>query len=53
MIAWLKLPYIHAVAGSWLATSKLLEEDGFDEITILASQAVENVKTARQKTEEK
>jgi 2-dehydro-3-deoxyphosphogluconate aldolase/(4S)-4-hydroxy-2-oxoglutarate aldolase len=53
MIAWLKLPYIYAVAGSWLATSKLLEEDGFDEITILASQAVENVKTARQKTEEK
>ena len=53
MIAWLKLPIIHAVAGSWLVTSKLLTEGGFDEITRLASQAVENVKTARQKTEEK
>jgi 2-dehydro-3-deoxyphosphogluconate aldolase/(4S)-4-hydroxy-2-oxoglutarate aldolase len=51
MITWLKLPYIHAVGGSWLVTSKLLKEGGFDEITRLASQAVENVNTARQKTE--
>ncbi|MCX6033805.1 MAG: bifunctional 4-hydroxy-2-oxoglutarate aldolase/2-dehydro-3-deoxy-phosphogluconate aldolase [Chloroflexi bacterium] len=53
IIDWLKLPYIHAVAGSWLVTSKLLTEGRFDEITRLASQAVENVKTARQKTEGK
>jgi 2-dehydro-3-deoxyphosphogluconate aldolase/(4S)-4-hydroxy-2-oxoglutarate aldolase len=53
MVAWLKLPYIHAVAGSWLATTKLLTEGRFDEITRLASQAVENVKTARQKSEGK
>jgi 2-dehydro-3-deoxyphosphogluconate aldolase / (4S)-4-hydroxy-2-oxoglutarate aldolase len=53
MITWLKLPYIHAVAGSWMATPKLLAEGGFEEITRLASQAVENVRTARQKTEGK
>ena len=53
MVTWLKLPIIHAVAGSWLVTSKLLTEGRFDEITRLASQAVENVKIARQATEEK
>jgi 2-dehydro-3-deoxyphosphogluconate aldolase/(4S)-4-hydroxy-2-oxoglutarate aldolase len=53
MITWLKLPYIHAVAGSWMATPKLLAEGRFEEITRLASQAVENVRTARQKTEGK
>jgi 2-dehydro-3-deoxyphosphogluconate aldolase/(4S)-4-hydroxy-2-oxoglutarate aldolase len=53
MVAWLKLRIIHAVAGSWLVTPKLLAEGRFDEITRLASQAVENVKMARQTTEEK
>ena len=53
MVTWLKLPIIHAVAGSWLVTSKLLTEGRFDEITRLASQAMENVKMARQATEEK
>ncbi|MGB8252284.1 MAG: bifunctional 4-hydroxy-2-oxoglutarate aldolase/2-dehydro-3-deoxy-phosphogluconate aldolase [Anaerolineaceae bacterium] len=53
MVAWLKLPFIHAVAGSWLVTSKLLMEDRFDEITRLASQAMENVKTVRQTAEVK
>jgi 2-dehydro-3-deoxyphosphogluconate aldolase / (4S)-4-hydroxy-2-oxoglutarate aldolase len=53
MISWLTLPYIHAVAGSWLVTGKLLADGGFDEITRLAIQATENVKTARQKKEGK
>lgn len=53
MVDWLKLPIIHAVGGSWLVTSKMLTEGRFDEITHLASQAVEYVKTARQITEEK
>jgi 2-dehydro-3-deoxyphosphogluconate aldolase/(4S)-4-hydroxy-2-oxoglutarate aldolase len=53
MVTWLKLPIIHAVAGSWLVTSKLLTEGRFNEIARLASQAVENVKIARQATEEK
>ena len=52
MVAWLKLRIVHAVAGSWLLTPKLLAEARFDEITRLASQAVENVKTARQPVEE-
>ncbi len=53
MVRWLKLSVVHAVAGSWLVTSKLLAEGRFDEITRLASQAAENVKMVRQTTEEK
>ena len=37
MVAWLKLPAVHAVAGSWLVSTKLLTEGNFDEITRLAS----------------
>ncbi len=53
MVAWLKLHFVHAVAGTWLVTSKLLKEGRFDEIISLASQAVENVKLARQPVEQK
>ena len=53
MVTWLKQPFVHAVAGSWLVTSKLLAEARFDEITCLASQAVENVRLARQVMEAK
>ena len=41
MAAWLNLPSVHAVAGTWLATLKLLEEHAFDEITRLAKEAVQ------------
>jgi 2-dehydro-3-deoxyphosphogluconate aldolase/(4S)-4-hydroxy-2-oxoglutarate aldolase len=51
MAAWLKLTYIHAVAGSWLVTPKLLTEGAFEEITRLTIQAMELVKIARPKTE--
>lgn len=45
---WLKLPFVHAVAGSWLASPRLLAEGAFAEITRLASEAVAIVKTVRQ-----
>jgi 2-dehydro-3-deoxyphosphogluconate aldolase/(4S)-4-hydroxy-2-oxoglutarate aldolase len=51
MGAWLKLRFIHAVAGSWLVTPSLLNEERYTEITRLASQAVENVRTTRQPVE--
>jgi 2-dehydro-3-deoxyphosphogluconate aldolase/(4S)-4-hydroxy-2-oxoglutarate aldolase len=53
MLDWLKLPIVHAVAGSWIVTSNLLAEGKFEKITHLSLQAVELVKTARQITEEK
>jgi len=49
--AWLKLPCVHAVAGSWLVTLKLLCEERYDEITRLASRAVECVRIARHSEE--
>jgi 2-dehydro-3-deoxyphosphogluconate aldolase/(4S)-4-hydroxy-2-oxoglutarate aldolase len=52
MVAWLELPCVHAVAGSWLATSKLLAENDFSQVTRLASRAVEQVKQARQAKEQ-
>ncbi|MCJ7722742.1 MAG: hypothetical protein MUP03_01280 [Anaerolineales bacterium] len=48
MGSWLKLPIVHAVAGSWLAAPKLLAEGSFGEVTRLAAGAVANVKAARQ-----
>jgi len=44
---WLKLPIVHAVAGSWLVAPKLLAEAAFGEVTRLAAEAVVNVKAAR------
>ena len=51
MVTWLKLPVVHAVAGSWLVTPGLLQEGNYAEVSRLASQAIENVKTARQPVE--
>ncbi len=51
MVTWLKLPFIHAVAGSWLVTPALLREENYDEVFRRASQAVENVMIARQVVE--
>lgn len=53
MVAWLKIPCVHAVAGSWLASSKILAERNFGKVTALAAQAVANVKLARTKGEAK
>jgi len=53
MAAWLKLPYVHAVAGSWIVQPRMLAEGSFGEVTRLAAEAVVNVKIARQKTEAK
>jgi 2-dehydro-3-deoxyphosphogluconate aldolase/(4S)-4-hydroxy-2-oxoglutarate aldolase len=53
MTAWLKLPCVHAVAGSWIVQPRMLAEEAFGEVTRLAAEAVANVKIARQKTEAK
>jgi 2-dehydro-3-deoxyphosphogluconate aldolase/(4S)-4-hydroxy-2-oxoglutarate aldolase len=53
MSAWLKLPCVHAVAGSWIVQPRMLAEEAFGEVTRLAAEAVANVKIARQKTEAK
>lgn len=47
MAAYLKLSMVHAVAGSWLATSKLISSGAFGEITRLASEAVTIVRRER------
>ena len=48
MGAWLKLSIVHAVAGSWLVTPKLLAEESFGQVARLATEAVAIVKAARQ-----
>jgi len=53
MTAWLKMPCVHAVAGSWIVQPRMLAEEAFGEVTRLAAEAVTNVKIARQKTEAK
>ena len=45
--SYLKLPMVHAVAGSWLATSKLISSGAFGEISRLASEAVVIVRHER------
>ncbi len=47
MAAYLKLPCVHAVAGSWLATSKMIAVEAFDEIARFAREAIGIVRSAR------
>jgi 2-dehydro-3-deoxyphosphogluconate aldolase/(4S)-4-hydroxy-2-oxoglutarate aldolase len=47
MTAYLQLPFVHAVAGSWLATSKMIEVGAFDDIARFASEAVGAVQEVR------
>ena len=47
MAAYLQLPMVHAVAGSWLATSKMIEVEAFDDIARFASEAVGVVQDVR------
>jgi len=53
MTVWLKLPCVHAVAGSWIVQPWMLAERAFGEVTRLAAEAVTNVKITRQKIEAK
>ena len=39
---------VYAVAGSWLATSKMISLGAFDEITRLASEAVNIARCVRE-----
>jgi len=47
MAAYLQLPMVHAVAGSWLATSKMIEVEAFDDIARFAREAVGVVQDVR------
>ncbi len=47
MADYLRLPMVHAVAGSWLATSKMIASGAFEEVTRLASEAVAIVQQVR------
>ncbi len=47
MAAYLKSPVVHAVAGSWLATSKMISSGAFADITRLAQEAIAVVHSAR------
>jgi 2-dehydro-3-deoxyphosphogluconate aldolase/(4S)-4-hydroxy-2-oxoglutarate aldolase len=48
MAAYLRLPMVFAVAGSWLASSKMISTGDFDAISRLASEAVVVVRRERQ-----
>jgi len=45
--AYLRLPMVHALGGSWLVAPKLIAGDAFDEVTRLTREAVELVAVAR------
>ena len=49
MAGYLRLPMVFAVAGSWLATSKMIAAQDFEQISALTSQAVAIVLRERKK----
>ncbi len=49
MADYLRLPMVHAVAGSWLATPKLIAGGAYEEISRLAGEAVSIVQRLREK----
>lgn len=48
MESYLKLKMVHAVGGSWLATSKMISAGSFQEIARLTSEAVNIVRYVRE-----
>ncbi len=47
MAAYLRCPAVYAVAGTWMATAKLISSGSFADITRLASEAVQVVQSER------
>ncbi len=47
MTEYLRLPCVHAVAGSWLATSKMIAAGAFADIARFASEALDAVHSVR------
>lgn len=47
LAGYLELPMVHACGGSWLAPSRLISAEAFDEITGLAREAVATVRQCR------
>lgn len=48
---WLELPYIHAIGGTWLVPSALLETGAFEQIGEIITESVRIVKSARSEME--
>ena len=44
---YIKLPFVHACGGSWLASKKLIFDKNFSEITELTKQALSLIKETR------
>lgn len=49
MADYLRLPMVFAVAGSWIATAKMIAAGDFEQVRQLAAEAVEVVRRERQK----
>ena len=47
LVAYLRCPVVHAVAGTWLATAKMISSGSFADISRLASEAVAAVLSVR------
>jgi 2-dehydro-3-deoxyphosphogluconate aldolase / (4S)-4-hydroxy-2-oxoglutarate aldolase len=47
LATYLRLPMVHAVGGTWLATSRMIAAGAFDEIQRLAQEATGIVQSAR------
>lgn len=47
LVTYLRCPVVHAVAGTWLATAKMISSGSFADISRLASEAVAVVRSVR------
>src|SRR5512142_289012 len=47
VVAYLRCPVVHAVAGTWLATAKMISSGAFADISLLAAEAVAAVQSVR------
>ncbi len=47
LIAYLRCPVVHAVAGTWLATAKMISSGSFSDISRLAAEAAATVQSVR------
>ncbi len=47
LVAYLRCPVVHAVAGTWLATAKMISSGAFADISRLAAEAAATVQSVR------
>ncbi len=48
LVAYLRCPVVHAVAGTWLATAKMISSGAFADVACLAAEAVAAVQSVRE-----